>query len=137
MNRRLARFRTKVAICVLLSLLFSQWVAAAHLCATEQEAGGHAGLEVAGAQGCHHEHEGSDQGPDDANADLTCALHCAQPDEASAPAKIPGLDGSLAGHVWIPALAADTGILPVLSTFDPESSRDARRRLIERGALLI
>lgn len=137
MKRRLARFRTKVAICALLSLLFSQWVTAAHLCAFGQGVGGHTGLDVAGAQGCHHEHEGSDRGPGDPTADLACALHCAQPDEASAPAKLPMLDGCLVGHVWIPASAADAAKLPVLSASDPESLRDARRRLIERGALLI
>ncbi|MCB1567705.1 MAG: hypothetical protein KDI69_02655 [Xanthomonadales bacterium] len=47
------------------------------------------------------------------------------------------LDGCLAGHIWIPAPAADAANLPVLSASDPESLRDARRFLIERGALLI
>ncbi len=132
-----ARRRKAVAIWAVMALLFSQWTMALHLCLP-----GDLRI-VASAPGdsshadCHGTQSTSplaDQAPSD---DLGCALHCAQPDEASAFGK-GAMPGAMMDHPGPqPGIALTRVWLSLVQPTSDAPPPDARRRLIEHGALLI
>lgn len=138
MNRTTAKRRRIVAVWSLIALLLSQWTMAFHLClprdlpaaveavstsVAHKGCGGEAGQERSThAQPCE---------------DARCALHCAQPDEISSSVKWPLPEVHIADEFSVlrsPDVLRLESSQPVPDQAPP---LDARRRLIEHGALLI
>ncbi len=140
MNRISARGRRAVAVCAVLALLLGQWSASAHLCLAgwHDSAASTAATEI-GAD-CHRSHANlkSSGTGHPVGADVDCRLHCAQPDgsptsvQAKSPPALPSGDLALLA-LRLNASASELSF----ARAQQGPPQDARRRLIERGALLI
>lgn len=137
MSRASFRRRRILAIGSLLALLFSQWTMALHFCASDEFALATQSAGTAAPADCHHPHPESPAPDVQSDGDVWCSLHCAQPDEASAPNKTPVPGAMLDAHAGPLVVPLALPQNHLLSHQDDAPPRDARRRLIEHGALLI
>ena len=138
MNRTTAKRRRMVAVWSLIALLLSQWTMAFHLCLPGDLPTAVEAVSTSGAhKGCGGEARQEETIHSQPCDDALCALHCAQPDEISSSVKWPLPDA---------LIADESSVSPSSDVYRLESSHpvpgqapppDARRRLIELGALLI
>ncbi len=138
MNRIAVKRWRMVAAWALITLLISQWTMAFHLClpgeipavvesSSEPAAHGNCG-------GGNHQKDAPASFPCD---DPWCALHCAQPDEITSSVKWPLPDAIIAGQFSVSTSPLAHRLAPSQHGPMEAPPRDARRRLIEYGALLI
>jgi hypothetical protein len=137
MTRAPARRRKAVAIWAVMALLFSQWTMALHLCLPgDLPIVASAPADSLHAD-CHGKQSTSPLADQTSLDDLGCALHCAQPDEASAFGK-GAMPGAMMDHPGPqPGIALTRERLSLVQPTLDAPPPDARRRLIEHGALLI
>lgn len=128
--------RRAVAVCAVFALLFSQWAGAVHPCPTGEAAGsGQTPVQIA-PHDCVGAHGASGRART-AGAAPVCALHCAQPDGASAAVKVSVPDAIVAHEHFVRALPAGRVRVAHVRASARGPTPEARRRLIEQGALLI
>ena len=122
----------------LIAFLFSQWTMASHLCLPDiplTAADSHS--TSATHKGCGGDQHGKTPTHTAPCDDARCALHCAQPDEISSWAKWPLPDAVVADRFSVSTWLVIHRLEPSQPVPDHAPVPDARRRLIELGALLI
>jgi hypothetical protein len=138
MNRTTAKRRRMVAVWSLIALLLSQWTMAFHLCLPGNiSTAGESMSTSAAHKGCGGEAHQKKISHAQPSEDARCALHCAQPDEISSSVKWPLPDALIANEYSVSPLSVVHGLEPSQPVPDRAPPLDARRRLIEHGALLI
>lgn len=132
-----ARRRRTIAVWSLLALLFSQWAMAFHLCVPGERAASPGNSEV--RSDCHGaRHDSVETEADLAPVNATgCVLHCAQPDQSPTTGKVTTPAAIPASDFVIASASIALGQVSATPLGHEAPPRTARRRLIERGALLI
>lgn len=138
MSRITAKRRKIVAVWALIAFLISHSAMAFHLCLPVEIASGAASSstssthERCGASG--HQVEVPGTSP---CQDAWCALHCVKPDELASSAKWPLPDAILTSQFPVAPSPVMHRLALTQRDLMEAPQRDARRRLIEYGALLI